>query len=133
MFANTQMMGMDIGFPDVCLTPIPPSPSPLPIPYPNIAMGPMAIPNCPTILFMMAPAHNLATSIPMSNGDNAGVLMGVASGTVMGPSRHVTGAFTVLLNGMPASRLTSMSLQNSTNCPGVRLVPSQALVLLLAP
>ena len=22
MFANTQMMGMDIGFPDVCLTPV---------------------------------------------------------------------------------------------------------------
>jgi hypothetical protein len=34
---------------------------------------------------------------------------------------------------MPASRLTSMSLQNSTNCPGVRLAPSQTKVLLLAP
>ncbi|QRF58427.1 DUF4150 domain-containing protein [Variovorax sp. UC122_21] len=131
MFANCQMMGTDMGFPDVCLTPTPAGP--VPIPYPNIAMGPMAIPNCPTILFMCMPAHNLATTIPMTNGDNVGVNMGVASGTVMGPSRHVTGAFTVLLNGMPASRLTSVSLQNSTNCPGVRLVPSQALVLLLAP
>ena len=69
----------------------------------------------------------------MTNGDNAGVLMGVASGTVMGPSRHLTAAFTVLFCGMPATRLTSVSLQNSTNCPGVRTVPSQALVLLLAP
>jgi hypothetical protein len=69
----------------------------------------------------------------MTNGDNAGVLLGVASGTVMGPSRHLTGAFTVLWNGMPATRLTSVSLQNSTNCPGVRTVPSQTLVLLLAP
>ena len=51
----------------------------------------------------------------------------------MGPSRHLTGAFTVLLNGMPASRVTSTSLQNSTNCPGVRVVPSQTIVLLLAP
>lgn len=131
MFANCQMMGTDMGFPDVCLTPTPAGP--VPIPYPNIAMGPMAIPNCPTILFMCMPAHNLATTIPMTNGDNTGVNMGVASGTVMGPSRHVTGAFTVLLNGMPATRMTSMSLQNSTNCPGVRLVPSQALVLLLSP
>ena len=131
MFANCQMMGTDMGFPDVCLTPTPAGP--VPIPYPNIAMGPMAIPNCPTILFMCMPAHNLATTIPMTNGDNSGVNMGVASGTVMGPSRHVTGAFTVLLNGMPATRMTSVSLQNSTNCPGVRLVPSQALVLLLAP
>jgi len=52
---------------------------------------------------------------------------------VMGPSRHLTGAFTVLLSGMPATRLTSVALQNSTNCPGVRVVPSQALVLMLAP
>ena len=27
MFANTQMMGMDTGFPDVCLTPAPPAPA----------------------------------------------------------------------------------------------------------
>jgi hypothetical protein len=129
MFANCQMMGMDMGFPDVCLTP----PLPVPIPYPNIAMGNMAVPNCPTILIMGMPAHNVGTSIPMTNGDNAGVAMGVASGTVMGPSRHLTGAFTVLFQGMPATRLTSTSLQNSTNCPGVRVVPSQTLLLLLAP
>lgn len=133
MFANCQMMGTDMGFPDVCLTPVPPSPAPIPIPYPNIAMGPMAIPVCPNILIMGMPAHNLATTIPMTNGDNAGVAMGVAAGTVMGPSRHVTGAFTVLFNGMPASRVTSVAIQNSTNCPGVRLVPSQPLVVLLAP
>jgi hypothetical protein len=82
---------------------------------------------------MMGPAHNMATTIPMTNGDNAGVNLGVASGTVMGPSRHLTAAFTVLINGAPATRLTSMSLQNSTNCPGMRIVPSQTLVLLLAP
>lgn len=133
MFANCQLMGTDMGFPDVCLTPAPPSPSPIPIPYPNIAMGPMAIPNCPNILVMGGPAHNLGTTIPMSNGDNPGVMLGVASGTVMGPSRAVTGAFTVLFLGMPASRLTSVTLQNSTNCPGVRLVPSQPTVMLLAP
>lgn len=131
MFANTQMMGMDMGFPDVCLTPA--GPAVVPIPYPNIAMGPMGVPAAYTILFGGAPAHNLSTMVPMTNGDNAGVAMGVASGTVMGPSRHLTAAFTVLVGGMPATRLTSMSLQNGTNCPGVRLVPSQAVVLLLAP
>lgn len=133
MFANCQMMGTDMGFPDVCLTPAPPSPVPIPIPYPNIAMGPMAVPNCPNILILGMPVHNLATTIPMTNGDNVGVSMGVASGTVMGPSRHLTGAFTLLYLGMPATRLTSMSLQNSTNCPGARVVPSQTLVLILAP
>jgi hypothetical protein len=131
MFANTQMMGMDFAFPDVCLTPSPAGP--VPIPYPNIAMGPTAIPNVPTVLFGGTPAHNMATTIPMSNGDNAGLATGVASGMVMGPCRHLTAAFTVIVKGMPATRLTSVSLQNSTNIPGCRVVPSQVKVLLLAP
>jgi len=131
MFANTQMMGMDMGFPDVCLTPTPVGP--VPIPYPNIAAGPMAVPAAYNVLFMGTPAHNMGSTVPMTNGDNAGVALGVASGLVMGPSRHLTGAFTVLVGGSPATRLTSMSLQNSTNCPGMRAVPSQTKVLLLAP
>ena len=99
MFANSQMMGMDMGFPDVCLTPTPAGP--VPIPYPNIAMGPTAIPNVPTVLYCGTPAHNMLTTIPMTNGDNAGVATGVASGMVMGPARHLTAAFTVLLKGHP--------------------------------
>lgn len=129
MFANSQMMGMDLGFPDVCLTP----PVPTPIPYPNIAMGPTSVPSQVKVFYFFTPAHNLATVTPMSNGDNAGVATGVASGTVMGPKRHVLGAFTVLVGGMPATRLTSVAIQNNTNCPGVRIVPSQVRVLLLAP
>jgi hypothetical protein len=131
MFGNSQMMGMDIGFPDVCNTPTPAGP--VPVPYPNIAAGPMGVPAAYTVLFMCTPAHNLSTTVPMTNGDNAGVATGVASGSVMGPSRHLTGAFTCLVGGMPASRMTSVALQNSTNCPGVRVVPSQVKVVVLAP
>ena len=130
MFANTQMMGMDMGFPDVCLTP---TPAPVPIPYPNIALGPTALGFDPTTLIMCMPAHTMATTIPLTNGDNAGVSLGVASGTVMGPARHLTASFTTLIKGIPATRLTSVALQNSTNCPGARIVPSQVKVLLLAP
>jgi Toxin PAAR-like domain len=130
MFANTQMMGMSLGGPDVCLTP---TPAPVPIPYPNISMQPMGVPAAYNILFMCTPAHNMATTVPMTNGDNAGVAMGVASGTVMGPSRHLTAAFTVLVDCMPATRLTSVTLTNSTNAPGCSIVPSQVKVLLLAP
>ncbi len=133
MFANSQMMGMDLGFPDVCLTPVPPAPAPVPIPYPNIGLGPTALGFYPKVLWMCTPAHNMATTVPLTNGDNAGVAMGVASGTVMGPDRHLTAAFTVLVGGMPATRMTSVALQNSTNCPGMRIVPSQPKVLLLAP
>lgn len=131
MFANTQLMGMDTGFPDVCLTPTPAGP--VPIPYPNIAMGPMGVPAVYNVLFMCAPAHNMATTVVMTNGDNVGVNMGVASGTVMGPSRHLTASFTVLVGALPATKLTSVALQNSTNCPGCRVVPSQVKVLMLAP
>jgi len=133
MFANTQMMGVDTGFPDVCLTPAPPAPAPIPIPYPNIAAGPMGVPAAYKVLFTVAPAHNMSTSVPMTNGDNAGLATGVASGMVMGPSRHLTASFSTIVCGMPATRLTSVALQNSTNCPGARIVPSQPKVLILAP
>ncbi len=129
MFANTQMSGIDLAFPDVCLTP----PAAVPVPYPDIAAGPMGVKAVYNVLFMAAPVHNLGTVIPMTNGDNAGLATGVASATVMGPSRHLTGAFTCLIGGMPVTRVTSMSLQNSTNCPGARIAPSQVKVLILAP
>jgi hypothetical protein len=130
MFANCQMMGVDMGFPDVCMTP----PVAAPIPYPNIAAGPMGVPAAYNILISVGPAHNLTTTIPMTNGDNTGVMLGVASGLVMGPSRHTTAAFTVLMGCIPGTRMTSMALGNMTNCPpGARLVPSQPKVLLLAP
>ena len=131
MFANTQLAGIDTGFPDVCLTPTPAGP--VPIPYPNIAAAQMGVPAVYKVLFMSAPVHNMNTVIPMTNGDNAGLALGVASGTVMGPSRHLTGAFSVLIGGAPVTRLASASLQNSTNCPGVRVAPSQTKVLVLAP
>ncbi len=129
MFANTQMMGVDFAFPDVCLTPMP---APVPIPYPNIGLGPMAVPAVYNVLMSCAPAHNLFSTIVMTNGDNPGVALGVASGMVMGPSRRLTGAFTVIVGGAPIQRLTSMGIQNSTNAPGMRIVPSQVQVLVLS-
>ncbi|MCD6025571.1 MAG: type secretion protein [Solimicrobium sp.] len=135
MFANTQMGGMNSGFPDVCITPVPSplGPVPTPLPYPNESMTMMGVEAVDNILIGGAPAHNLATEIPMSNGDNAGTLLGVVSGTVMGPTRTILGAESVLFGGMPATRLTSMTIQNSTNCPGACMVPSQSKLLILAP
>ena len=129
MFANTQMMGVDIGFPDVCMTP----PAAVPNPYPNIALGPMTVPAVYNVLMFCAPAHNMFSTVVMTNGDNTGVMLGVASGMVMGPSRRLTAAFTCIVGGAPLTRLTSLGIQNSTNCPGIRLVPSQPNVLVLAP
>ncbi len=133
MLAKTSAGGLCTAFPDVCLTPAPPAPSPVPIPYPNIGADPTDTGFVPTVLMTCAPAHTLATQPMMSNGDNAGVATGVASGTVMGPARTVTGAFTVLVGCMPLARLTSVTVQNSTNAPGAKLVPSVTNVLVLAP
>ena len=131
MFANSQMMGMDLGFPDVCLTPTPAGP--VPIPYPNISLGPTSVPSQVRVMYCCTPGHNMATVAPLSNGDNPGVATGVASGVVMGPRRHVTASFTILIGGMPATKMTSVAIQNSTNAPGCRIVPSQPKVILLAP
>ena len=124
MFANSQMMGVDMGFPDVCKTPVP---APVPIPYPAIAAGPMGVPAAYHILSMFTPTHNLLTTIPLTNGDNAGVAMGLVSQTVMAPTSPITGAFTVLVGGAPVTRLTSINRGNTMNNPIVnaRTVPSQ--------
>ncbi|MFO0554798.1 MAG: PAAR-like domain-containing protein [Polyangiaceae bacterium] len=133
MFASTQMMGMNLAFPDVCLTPAPPAPAPVPLPYPNTSMGPTTAPFCPNILFVAAPAHNLTHPVVVSLGDTTGAIGGVASGTCMNNTRPMTGAFTVLLSGAPATRMTTINIQNSTNAPGMRIVPSQPKILILAP
>jgi hypothetical protein len=129
MFANSQMGGLNLGFPDVCLTP----PVPVPIPYPNLSFGPLGVPFVVVVLYGGTPAHNLATIVPISVGDNPGIALGVASATVMGPTRSITASFTVLVGGLPATRLTTINIHNSTNAPGMRIVPSQVKVLLLAP
>ncbi|CDG96223.1 DUF4150 domain-containing protein [Xenorhabdus bovienii] len=128
MFANTQGGGTDLATPDICLTPCPLG-APVPMVYLNIAQGTNGIcASTVNILFMGSPAHNMATMIAMTNGDNPGVNLGVASGTVMGPSRHTLGANSVLIKGSPATRLSSPTLQNSTNAVGSRTVPSQTKV-----
>ena len=52
----------------------------------------MGVPAAYNVLFMCAPAHNLSTTIVLSNGDNPGVAMGVASGTVMGARSYLVAA-----------------------------------------
>lgn len=133
MLAKTSAGGLCIAFPDVCMTPAPPSPSPVPVPYPNVGADPTNTGFVANVLMTCAPAHNLGTAPPMTNGDNAGLATGIASGTVMAPARTMTGAFTVLVGGMPLARLTSVTVQNSSNAPGAKVVPSVTNVLVLAP
>jgi len=133
MFQSTMGGGMSLGFPDVCMTPTPVGP--IPIPYPNMATGATSNPltTALTVLTDCMPSLNQMSQTMISMGDNAGVNMGVASGMVMGPQEFILGSLTVLKEGAPAQRLTSITGHNglSMNCPGVTLVPSQVTVLVL--
>lgn len=131
VFGNTQMNGMNLGFPDVCNTPTPAGP--VPIPYPNISNQPLAVPFVPNIFHSFAPTQNMLRAPTISNGDNAGAAMGVASGMVMGPTKNMTGCFTTLVGGGPMTKMLDVTGQNgmSPNAVGATLVPSQVRVMYL--
>jgi Domain of unknown function (DUF4150) len=130
MFGNCLMGGLNMMItPDVCLTIITP-PTPVPVPYPNFSLVPMGVPFAPNVFFMGAPAHFLATIVPMSEGDLPGIA-GVMSGTVMGPTERVSCAPNVLADGLCTVRLTDAVLMNLTNALGATAAPSQCKVLIL--
>ncbi len=62
MFANCSMPGMDIGIPDVCLTPLAAG-IPVPVPYPNIAIKTMAIPPTASMKHLLCLCHPI-TFVP---------------------------------------------------------------------
>jgi hypothetical protein len=70
---------------DVCKTPAPPAPVPPPIPYPNLSTTAPPGPGFMTkTLPLGAPGMNKSSQTALSNGDNAGVALGIVSGMVMG-------------------------------------------------
>ena len=109
MFANNMLVNMNLGFPDVCLTPM--GPVITPVPYPNISTTDMALPTVPNVLIEGTPGQNMLS---------------------MGPTIPLEGAFTVLVNAMPITRLTTENIQNMTNCPGTTITPGQFTMLVLA-
>ncbi|WDE08066.1 DUF4150 domain-containing protein [Thalassomonas viridans] len=132
MFANTQMMAIDLGFPDVCKTIV--GPAVVPIPYPNIGMTSTAIPNIFNMFTVAMPDHNLMTTVPLSNGDEAGIAMGVVSNMIIGPVRHLFGSVKVFKSVMPATKMLSPTGQNgmALNVPGMTLSPCQVKVMILS-
>ncbi len=116
---------------DVCNTPTPTGP--VPMPYPNIAMLATVNPGTAVknITIMGMPVLNQDSVIPMSNGDNAGVNMGVTSGMVMGPCTFKSGAQKVTFAGKPAVAMncnTGHNGQNNPNAMGCVMAPSQSIV-----
>lgn len=133
MFANCQMGGNNFAFPDVCKTPM--GSAVVPIPYPNIAMGMTANPSTAAtkVLISGAPGHNLQTVVPISNGDNPGVIGGIISGCNMNQRKHTMGASTIMIGGKPATKLTSPTGQNGSNANayGMTVSPAQTTVMIM--
>jgi len=135
MFMLTMGAGMDFAIPDVCITPVP-SPTgqvPTPLPYPNNAVTATSEPVAETILIDGMPALNLMSKGMVSLGDEAGVQGGVVSHVISGQALYIVGCETIMVDGAPAQRLTSVTGQNSagelSNVPGMCIVPSQITVL----
>ena len=133
MFALSMGAGMDMCFPDTCLTPTPAGP--VPTPYPNTAMSASTAPMAFTVLTECTPTLNMMSKGLVSMGDQAGVAMGVASHMVGGQTSYMVGCFTIIMGGAPAQRLTSVTGQNCMgvmpNGPGVCMAPSQVTLLTL--
>ena len=129
MFAVTMEGGMCLSPMDVCRTPAPDGT--VEIPYPNLAQPQMGDPVCETVLIVGSPALNLASAIIISEGDEPGEALGVLSGEIMGEARFTQGSAKVMLQGNPAVRLTASTSQNTNNCVGTCLVPSQEVVMIM--
>ena len=136
VFATTQMPAINMAMPDVCLTPIPSpvGPIPTPIPYPNISVTATAIPSVVNVLTLAMPNHNMMTITPMSNGDNAGLMMNPLSGMVMGPQKQLLGSVTTFMGGLPANKMLGLSGQNGImpGAFGETLSPSQVKLMILS-
>ena len=109
--------GANIHTPDVCLTP----PVPVPVPYVNTAFNATAVAFVPHVFVAGLNAHNLATMLATSTGDEAGV----AHWTIMGWSKYVVGNPIVNVGMLPGENLTCASIGNNGNAgAGACLVPS---------
>ncbi len=131
--AGTNMGGMNLAFPDVCKTPIPPA-GPIPLPYPNIAQNMLTNPATASfrVLVQCGMSQTIMSMPMMSNGDEPGVAGGVVSNMFIGPAKFSLGSVRLLTGGMPQVRMTSTTMQNGmapNAVAGLQSVPSQIRML----
>ncbi|WP_437524839.1 PAAR-like domain-containing protein [Sorangium sp. So ce726] len=126
MFATTSGGGLNFGIPDVCK--IPPN---VPVPFPNFASNSMATGVVYKVILGRGFAHTVGTTIPLSSGDNPGVLGGVVYPRNMGPRRHTVPVRGIIVGNKPPSRLSGLGLHNQINVNGTTIIPGQFKVLFL--
>lgn len=117
--ASNRISGSSFAFPDTCKTPQPTGP-PVEIHYPNTAQNSSASTFAQRVIICGGNALNLASTIAVTSGDEAGV----AHQTFTGPASFLTGSPKVMIEGTPAVHLQSVTYQNRYNANGTQIVPS---------
>ncbi|MEZ4302018.1 MAG: S41 family peptidase [Polyangiaceae bacterium] len=115
--------GLNVCAPDVCLTP--PAPG-VPVPYVNMAPHAVAVPFSPHVNICMLPALNIASTVPVTFGDDPGVLHPVDKD----PGFFPIGAPNIFIDMIPATHMTLPTTGNMVNAPvGAYLVPDVVNVM----
>lgn len=109
LVASVSSVHMGMAPVDICKTPAPP----IPIPYPNIALSATMGPGYATKTFsIMTPIWTKKGKTAISNGDNAGVALGIMSSKVMGMCEIVMASLDVTAEGGGVVRTLDMTDQN---------------------
>lgn len=119
LMASNNGTGMNVGFPDVCLTPA--GPAVVPVPYPNLAMNMMASVFSLIVFVTKRPGLHMGSVIPMTTGDEGGV----AHPMIKGPGTYTVGNPKVFVEKLPGINLTCPTKGNTVNNGlGMVAVPS---------
>jgi len=114
---------MNMGMPDVCLTPA--FPAPIPVPYPNIAMHVQGAPFVVKTKVRCLNALNMMSKITMTSGMEGGS----SHPMFKGPGSFTIGSPKVFMQGAPAVNLTNPTTGNNMNNPvGAATVPDPSNV-----
>ncbi len=116
---TTKTSGICFAFPDICLTPTPGGT--IPIPYPNIGDLSQATKVSSKVKIGGKPIVLENSEIPSTQGDEAGVSGGVASGKIMGKVTFTTFSTKVKVEGKGVVRMGDTTLQNENNAVGTVL------------
>lgn len=122
MYTNTRQTGTNIAPVDVCKVPVVTPPFgiivPTPTPFPNIAMRMQAVPAYFKVMIMNFPILNMASTVPVTSGDEVGALGGVTSQTIKGPASFTAGSTSVFNGGPGVTRQVDPTIHNAGNAPG---------------
>ncbi len=101
--------------PDVCKTPFPSPPGPLPLPYPNIAESKKVKNGSVLTKIDGESTALLGSSVEQSQGDEAGSLGGIVSGSNKDEAFFIKWSPDVSIECRPVCRKTDMMIMNKIN------------------